>query len=110
MKFEAGAIAAMGVLVAAVLVIIATNPQSPGVFEEQTSKVDVSITLIPESESEITSEVPVPGFEDVPEMVIVEEPEIIEEESVTVSEIEIESIPPAIEPEPETLEIGRAHV
>ena len=102
MKFEASAIAVMGVLVVIILVMIAVNPQSPGVNEEQTS-VDVSITLIPESEPEITSEVPAPGFEDVPEMIVVEEPETVEEESVTVSEIETESMPPAIEPEPETV-------
>ena len=103
MKFEAAAIAAMGVLVAIVLAMIATNPQGPGVNEESTPSVDVSITLIPESEPEITSAVPAPRFEDVPEMIVVEEPETVEEESVTVSEIETESMPPAIEPEPETV-------
>lgn len=101
-KFEAGLVGVMIFLVLGVLALIATS-QDDSQTKSVTSISDVQ-TLLKEIESPptesapISSPVPAPGFEDIPEMIVVEEPESLPEK---VSEPEPEPLP-VQEPEPET--------
>ena len=108
-KFEAGLVGVMIFLVLGVLALIATS-QDDSQTKSVTSISDVQ-TLLKEIESPptesapISSPVPAPGFEDIPEMIVVEEPESLPEK---VSEPEPEPLPvqepeplPVQEPEPE---------
>lgn len=100
-KFEAGLVGVMIFLVLGVLALIATS-QDDSQTKSVTSISDVQ-TLLKEIESPptesapISSPVPAPGFEDIPEMIVVEEPESLPEK---VSEPEPEPLP-VQEPEPE---------
>ncbi len=100
-KFEVALIGVMAFLVLGILALIATSSdvtQTESVqsaSDAQTLLKEVE-SLSPESAS-TSSAVPAPGFEDVPEMIVREEPE-------SESEFELDPARPQPEPEPEVIE------
>jgi len=100
-KFEVALIGVMAFLVLGILALIATS--SDVTQTESVQSASDALTLLKEVESlsqesaSTSSAVPAPGFEDVPEMIVREDPE-------SESEFELDPARPQPEPEPEVIE------
>lgn len=100
-KFEAVLIGVMAFLVLGILALIATSSDVTQTESAQSAS-DVQTLLkevesLPPESASVSSAVPAPGFEDVPEMIAIEEPE-------SESEFELDPIRPQPESEPEVIE------
>lgn len=85
MKFEYPLIGVMLFLVLGVLVLIAVAPDSVTIPKQVSSESTESLS-VSEPESATSSAVPAPGFEDVPEMIVREQPELeAQEQEFTIS-------------------------